>query len=208
MNENHQKNMEEIILQVADKLFLEKGFALTSTTEIAKMAGCNQALVHYYYRTKDNLFNKVFKNKIKIFVAIFTQIDASNDDFSTKLRRKIEAHFDLLIANPKLPFLIVNELITNSNRLSIIRNEITESHVRDQIFDALNQDLQQEIDKGTIRPISVIDLILNIISLNVFTFVALPIFQEAFGMTETEKSDFIAQRREEIIQVIFKSLRP
>lgn len=208
MGENHQKNMEEAILQVAEKLFLEKGFTMTSTTEIAKLAGCNQALVHYYYRTKENLFKKVFNNKIEFFLAIFMQIDASDDDFFTKLRRKIEVHFDLLISNPKLPFLIVNELITNSNRLNIIRNEITESHVKEQIIEALSSDLQQEIDKGTIRQISVIDLLLNIISLNVFTFVTLPIFQEAFCMSESEKSEFIVQRKEEIIQVIFKSLRP
>ena len=52
--------MEEVILETAERLFLEKGFALTSTTEIAKAVGCNQALIHYYFRTKDNLFNTHF----------------------------------------------------------------------------------------------------------------------------------------------------
>ena len=50
-----QQNMEQIILEVAEELFLDKGYALTSTTEIAKKAGCNQALIHYYFRTKENL---------------------------------------------------------------------------------------------------------------------------------------------------------
>ena len=53
------------ISKAAEKLFLEKGFASTSTTEIAKEAGCNQALVHYYYRKKDLLFTAIFEKKMK-----------------------------------------------------------------------------------------------------------------------------------------------
>ena len=53
---NKDNNMEQQILQCAEELFLEKGFSLVSTTDIAKKAGCNQALVHYYFRTKENLF--------------------------------------------------------------------------------------------------------------------------------------------------------
>ena len=62
-----EQSLEQTILEVAERLFLEKGFAMTSTTEIAKEVGCNQALVHYYFRTKDNLFNVIFEQKFKDF---------------------------------------------------------------------------------------------------------------------------------------------
>ena len=63
MENNIELSTEQLILKVAERLFLEKGFAMTSTTEIAKEVGCNQALIHYYFRTKDNLFNVIFENK-------------------------------------------------------------------------------------------------------------------------------------------------
>ena len=71
MSINLEVSMEKLILEAAEKLFLEKGFDLTSTTQIAKEAGCNQALVHYYFRTKDNLFNMIFESK---FNAFFQQV--------------------------------------------------------------------------------------------------------------------------------------
>ena len=62
------KSMEFQILEAAEKLFLKQGYVKTSIGQIAKLAGCNQALVHYYYRTKDNLFEKIFEEKVGIIV--------------------------------------------------------------------------------------------------------------------------------------------
>ena len=57
--------MEQSILKVAEQLFLDKGFNRTSTTEIARVVGCNQTLIHYYFRTKENLFNRIFEKKLE-----------------------------------------------------------------------------------------------------------------------------------------------
>ena len=74
MEFKNNQSMESIILETAERLFLEKGFAMTSTTEIAKEVGCNQALVHYYYRTKENLFNVIFEQKFNgFFQGIFVR---------------------------------------------------------------------------------------------------------------------------------------
>ena len=74
MDIKNEQSMEQAILEEAEKLFLEKGFALTSTTEIAKRVGCNQALVHYYFRTKDNLFNTIFRTKIQSLLSAYFRI--------------------------------------------------------------------------------------------------------------------------------------
>ena len=68
MSINSKQNMEEAILEKATSLFLEKGFEATSTSEIARSVGCNQALVHYYYRTKERLFERIFQKKIKFLL--------------------------------------------------------------------------------------------------------------------------------------------
>ena len=68
MEVKNNPSMEIVILETAEQLFLEKGFAMTSTTEIAKKIGCNQALIHYYFRTKENLFNLIFEKKFRQFI--------------------------------------------------------------------------------------------------------------------------------------------
>jgi TetR/AcrR family transcriptional regulator len=104
---------EQVILNAAEQLFLEKGFALTSTVEITKKAQCNQALVHYYYRSKERLFQAVFKKRVILFLSSFLQISKENIPFEEKLKRTIELHFDMLRENPRLPFLLFNGLSTN-----------------------------------------------------------------------------------------------
>ena len=92
---NETKDMEKTILDTATKLFLEKGFASTSTTEIAKEVGCNQALVHYYFRTKERLFEAVFANKFQNFATNILEINRGNFSFEEKLRMKIESQMKI-----------------------------------------------------------------------------------------------------------------
>lgn len=208
MRENKEKNMEEKILQHAEKLFLEKGFASTSTTEIAKEVGCNQALVHYYFRTKENLFLQIFIKKAQSFFAVFTEIDSSNDDFLTKLRHKIEIHFDLIVQNPNLPSLILNELISSQNHRSGVFEEIVRNFVNSETFQKMDAELKQEIEKGNIRQITTIDLIMNMISLNVYSILFSSVYQNIAKITDEQKEAFLVQRKTEIINVLLKSLKP
>ena len=196
---------EKKILDVAEELFLEKGFAMTSTVEIAKKAGCNQALVHYYYRTKDKLFEMVFEKKIKLFISTFLTTDDSLS-FEENLRRKIEAHFELLRKNPKIPFLLFNELLTNEKRLKSFVERIIE--FPKALFAKLSSELQEEIKRGNIRPLEPIDLMLTIISLNVTLFLATPIFRGIAKFSEEELDAFYEKRKKENVRIILGSLKP
>jgi AcrR family transcriptional regulator len=197
--------MEEKILEAAEKLFLDKGFALTTTTEIAKEAGCNQALVHYYFRTKEKLFQKIFEAKLTLFASAFFSVNQQGGTFEERLARKIEAHFDMLAKNPKLPLLLINELTLHPERLTEIKASM--SAIPISILHSLESDLKAEIEKGTIRPITIFDLIVNIVSLNVFLFVARPIVNTILDLTEDESEKMIADRRREIVETILRSLK-
>ena len=74
------ENTEAAILEAAEKLFMEQGFASTTTMQIAKRAGCNQALVHYYFRTKDNLFEKIFEEKVRFYRNEFLEYQFRGSD--------------------------------------------------------------------------------------------------------------------------------
>ena len=182
--------MEQQILQCAEELFLEKGFSLVSTTDIAKKAGCNQALVHYYFRTKENLFQQIFQAKFTKFLYIFTTFDDSDEPFTTRLRKKIEAHFDLLIENRQIPFLIVNELILNEERRSALVKNIYNKNL--EIYRRFDHELQEEIQKGNIRPISTLDLLINIVSMNIIIFFMLPLLESQFNFDDEEIAEALA----------------
>lgn len=197
---------ERNILEAAERLFLEKGFAMTSTTQIAEEAGCNQALVHYYYRTKERLFEAIFEQKIDLFMTTFLEIDSTNDSFEEKLKKKIEAHFDMLRANPKLPFLFVNELTTNPERIMLVKEKL--GYTTQAFYRRFQQELQAEIEKGNIRPMDPIDLLLTIISLNAVLFVVSPVVKIISNISNERMEAIINQRKEENVKIILKSLKP
>jgi len=199
------RQMEQKILNEAESLFLEKGFALTSTTEIARKAGCNQALVHYYFRTKEKLFEAVFKHKLRVFISSFVQIDERVLSFEEKLQSKIETHFDVLYKNQNLPFLIINELITNPARISAIKEQL-EDKVK-IFFQQFEKELEAEIRKGKIRGITALDLFISILGLNISVFLMKPLMKEALAMDETSFREFAMKRKAENVTTILNSLK-
>jgi len=207
MDISSDQSMEKLILETAEKMFLEKGFAMTSTTEIAKSVGCNQALVHYYFRTKDKLFNVIFENKFKsFFQEIFDFQNLENMTFLDKLKFIIESHFDILTKNPKLPTLILTELTRQPEQISILREKLRS--FPEKLFSLLNVELENEIKLGNIRKISLMDLIISMISLNIALFLMMPIAENILQLTENQKNELITYRKSENVDFILKSLRP
>lgn len=207
MDIKNEQNMEQDILGVAERLFLEKGFARTSTTEIAKEVGCNQALVHYYFRTKENLFNCIFELKFKVFFqGLFEMKNMGELSFQDKLKFIIESHFDILQKNPKIPSLILNELSRQPEEISILRDKL--HSLPEQLFAELNDELQIEIEKGNVRNISILDLVFSMISLNISMFVMMPMLEKLLALNESQKEIMIQHRKAENVDFVLKSLRP
>ena len=197
---------EQKILETAERLFLEKGFALVSTVEIAREAGCNQALVHYYFRSKELLFQRIFAEKLKSFAASFFEIDKEEDTFEEKLRRKVEAHFELLMNNPRIPFLILNEVTTNPQRIASMKENLKDVPLT--IFNSLQNMLEAEAEKGTIRKISVFDFMITVLSLNIAPFLLFPILKNVIGLSDVGMTLFLQSRKEENVRTLIAMLRP
>ncbi|HJV78526.1 MAG TPA: TetR/AcrR family transcriptional regulator [Paludibacter sp.] len=207
MDIKKEQSMEQTILEVAERLFLEKGFAMTSTTEIAKAVGCNQALVHYYFRTKDNLFNSIFEKKFKmLFEHLYASQNLGNIPFLEKVRYAVESHFDLLTQNPKLPLLVATELSRLPENLKNLRNKL--QAVPFELFTKLNNELQQEIAEGRARKIELIDIIITMVTLNAGLFMLLPIASGIMQLDEEQTKELLAHRREENVQVILNYIKP
>jgi len=199
------KNMEFKILEAAEKLFLEQGFAKTSTGQIAKLAGCNQALVHYYYRTKDNLFDKIFEEKIRFITSNFLSVDSIGLTLEKKIEKMVGMHFDFLMQNPKIPAFILNEISSNPDRLQSLIEKLQQ--YPKSVLLQLNSDLEKEVEKGTIRPISGVDLLLTVISLNIAPFLINPILQKALNLSNEDIALALEHRKKETIDIVLSRLK-
>src|SRR5574344_368378 len=167
-------SMEDHILTVAESCFLEYGFDKTSTTMIAKQVGCNQALIHYYFRTKLNLFTSIFERK---YMTVYTQMmEASlkqDASFTDKVTLFIEVHFDMIHNDPRLARLIINELHRLPTLVAAVKEQVQEKPLN--MLQALDNERQAAIDKGLIRPISLLDLALTVLSLNLAPAFLMPV---------------------------------
>lgn len=200
------QNMELKILESAEKLFLEQGFLKTMTGQIAQLAGCNQALVHYYYRTKEQLFERVYEQKIQLLFSNFIAEVETCDSFEESITRMVRMHFRFLKENPMLPSFLLNECLNNPlERMSALKAKL--SVLIPTVKRRLEETLNREIAAGNIRPISVLDLLFSIISLNVMPFLVMPLFQTLSDSSSEEMQTLLAHREEETVNLILARLK-
>ena len=198
------KTKEQLILQAAETEFMLKGFQGAKTTSIAKAAGVTDAMLHYYYRTKENLFNKVFEAKMVLISDIIIQ-SVTNADLPLleKLKLVIESHFNFLANNPDLPRFLINELISQPDKKKIFEDKV--QVITQVVVPTLQKELDNEAAKGNIEKITAFDLMLNIISLNVFVFITFPILKSLDFSPHTAE-EFLENRKRENVEVIMRRL--
>lgn len=204
---SYKNNMEVTILKVAGELFVEKGFNGTSTIEIAAKAGCNQALVHYYYRTKANLFNKILSEKINSWTSVLEFIDNKDLSFLENLAITIETYFDALTEDKKVPIFLLSEMHNNHNNLLEIIKDIVQNKVM-ILINKVDLILQEEIKAKRIREISAIDLISTIVALTLFSFLLSPLVDYLLNISEKEAEELLKARKKEVVRTVINSLRP
>ena len=203
---NNPNDTESRILQAAEREFFEKGYAGARTASIAEAAGVTHAMLHYYFRTKDKLFERIVSEKISILGNII--ISAIGDEDLTledRIRQGIERHFDFIAANRDLPKFIVNEVLTRPNVVEMMKCNLQ------NIVNNLLNSLQHEIDayaaKGLCRQVNARMLLIDIVSLNVFPFMAAPIVLGAIGDSYNSYDEFLALRKSENVETILNKLK-
>jgi len=202
---NNEVNTEQIILEAAEAEFLEKGYGNAKTVAIAQRAGVSHSMLHYYYRTKEQLFQKIFKEKVQALTQMFSVVFEQNTDFSETLRRLVETQFQFLMQNPQLPMFIFREILSNKeNRDWAIK--ILFPHLF-PFLSTIENMLNAEIKKGTVRPIAMTNLLMNILSINISVFVALPVLKEHLHLESKEMvTTFLNERCESNVQFILNAI--
>ena len=102
---------EEKIKQAAKKVFLKKGYAGTRTRDIAEEAGMNLALLNYYFRSKEKLFEEIMNEKLVTFFGnIIPHLYDASTSLSQKLDKIVNGYLDMLLENPDLPLFVLGEI--------------------------------------------------------------------------------------------------
>ena len=193
---NTDTSTEEKIKSAARKVFMQKGYAATRTRDIAEESGINLALLNYYFRSKEKLFNEIMMEKMQQFFGILLPIV---NDPTTKLETKIELivanYIDMLSANPDLPLFVLSEMKGQSGKIKKI---LPVQKVTDKI--SFIKQLKER------RPdINPMHFFMNILGMTVFPFVAKPAL-ELIAATNKNQLEAMLQERKKLIPVWVKAM--
>lgn len=200
-----KNNMEEQILLVAKELFMQYGYEGVSTTQVAKAVGCNQALVHYYYRTKQNLFKIICQQEIQKMLKILADIPQEDISFEDFIEKIIEAQIGFLKNNPDAPFFIIGELRHNSEVLKMMKELFSE--FGKEIVGKIRLFVQMKQSKGELNDVSVEDLLIDIVSLDVMSFVGQVLFTQILEMDSQTQEAFLERRKTHIKKLILSNIK-
>lgn len=205
-DESTVQSTEQLILEAAEKEFLQKGYAGARTSSIAEAAGVTHAMMHYYFRTKDKLFEKILSEKMSLVREIL--LATVGDDtlpLFDRLRSAIERHFDFIAANPDLPRFLVGEVFCDPARVAVVLDQL-KSHAPGVIA-SLQRQINECAARGECRRVDAKMLMLDIVSLNIFSFMAAPMINPLMeGMMLNDQ--FAARRKKENVETILRKLRP
>ncbi len=197
-----EHHSEEAILKAAHAVFLRRGFYGTRMQEIADEACINKALLHYYFRSKDKIFEAVFLDSLKIFLPQILEILDSDEPFEKKINTFFSKYIDLLLKNPHIPNFIMHEAAHNPERLQSFFKKNIEA-----IPKKFLKQIKNEIDDGRIEKQDPKHILVSLLSLAIFPFAAKPILQIGLSLSDEEFKQFIIERKKYLPEFVMKSLR-
>jgi TetR/AcrR family transcriptional regulator len=202
---------EERILDAAHTVFVRHGTAGGRMQDIAAEAGVNQALLHYYFRSKDRLSKAAFERAASQFMPAVIEELASNDALDAKVARIIELELDHLASAPYLPGYIISEVTHHPERARQLIAAVigqTPDDVRPRVIGTLKRQLEAAARRGTMRRIEPEQFIVNLMSLCIFPFAARPMIVAMLGLDHRGFEEFIARRRRDLTAFFLGALRP
>jgi TetR/AcrR family transcriptional regulator len=194
---------EQRIFDAAHEVFMQKGMDGAKMQEIADRAGLNKALLHYYYRTKEKLFEMVARSVINQAVPVVQKTIESDVPLLEKIANFIDFYVDLIRKNPFVPLFIVSELNKHPEQFfeKVMPKELPKPHV-------FIKQVEDAIERGEIRQIAPQHLIVNVVSMCVFPVLARPMMRMVVGMSPAEMNQFFDERKAEVKRFVFAALRP
>lgn len=197
-------NTEQQIIEAARKIFMQKGLSGARMQDIADEAGINKAMLHYYYRSKDKLFEIVFAEAVQMLLGRINNIFIGDMPWKEKIVAVVDNYIASISENPYLPLFVLHEINQNPDRL-------VQQFLHGPLFPNLRAfmaQLAEEAAKGNIRKVDPLQLMISIISMCIFPFVAKPLLTGVFQLNPDAFGQFIEERKKFVSSFVLNALEP
>ena len=201
MSEN-EKLTEEKIFDAATVVFEEEGLSGARMQNIADRAGINKALLHYYFRTKDHLFEAVFTKLAQKMFMKFSPIFEKNLSLEDKIRFFFKEHISFMQRNPKLPGFIINEINHNPLRIQKLLRNVDFK----KLWSVIQEQHSHELFKYNITEENLPQIMTTIVSLSVFPFAAKGIIEVAFDNFGVDFDKYVEERKIFAAEFVIKAI--
>ncbi len=180
---------EDRILQSAEKIFIRDGYNGARMKAIADDAKVNKAMLHYYFKSKDKLFQKIFLAKISFFLPKIGAIFFSDKGILEKLDAFVDAYMDLLIANPNIPAFIINTVNKYPDFIRVFPKDVLQGVI---------SYIEVEVEAGRIKQVDARQFLISVIAMCVFPFAARPILRHVMSLEGELMDEFFVLRKKEV----------
>lgn len=201
MIKKEQSTPESTILNAAKGIFHRKGMAATRMQEIADEAGINKAMLHYYYRSKQLLFEAVFKSAFSTLAPQLNEIINADNSLFDKIRNFTQNYISFIVKHPYLPNFIIQELNRNPEFVEKLFSEKMPN------IDKFRKQIENDVKDGFIKPIKAEQLFINILALNVFPFVGAPLIKGFLNLDDDDFLKLMHERKTEVSNFIINAIK-
>ena len=202
MSEN-EKLTEEKIFEAATDVFVEKGLDGARMQDIADHAGINKALLHYYFRTKDKLFNAVFEMIAKKIFKKFAPVFDETLTLEEKIRFFFKEHISFLQANPRLPGFLLNEVNRNPARIKKLLDNIDFNNIWLQLY----KQHKNELQKYNISQETLPQIMISMAAMSVFPFAARGILEGVLDKMGLDFNEYMEERKTFAADFVINALK-
>jgi TetR/AcrR family transcriptional regulator len=203
-NKETIEGTEERILAAARKVFFKQGYGGARMQEIADEAGINKAMLHYYFRSKDKLFEQVFREAFGRLLPSLADIFSQPVSIFEKIEQFTQAYISIVTEHPYLPVFVLSEMHRNPDEFF---NNFVHPDMVDNIRN-IGQQFYEAVKQGTIRPIDPRQLMVNVMSLCVFPFIARPMLQRLMQIPDADYQLMLEKRKQEVSRFVIQAIQP
>jgi AcrR family transcriptional regulator len=200
---NKDLNTEEKILQAAREVFQQKGYDGARMRDIADTANINKGLLHYYFRTKDALFEKIFGIAFQMMVGQVNEIFSADVSLFDKIRTFTDRFIDLIARNEYLPKFVINEINRNPDQFI----EHMQIRKKKPVIHIFIEQFEKEIAAGNIKAVDARQFCINMIALCIFPFVGRPMLQTILEIDHTTYKQMMQDRKQEVAEFLIAAIK-
>jgi TetR/AcrR family transcriptional regulator len=192
---------EQHIKETARRIFLKEGRMLATTQDITDAAGVNRTLLHYYFRSREILFDLVFQEALTQLRERLHEVLGADMPFREKIETIIEVFFDELTELPYLETFIALQLNQNPEKYEDMFVHLPGGKERIRNF---LKEIQAEMEKGTIPIMKPMNFFISLFALLAYPYVARPIYKNMFSLSDGAYNKLLPERKQVILSMLFK----